>query len=645
MCGFAGFYDAKPERSTGESRQIGDRMAGSLTHRGPDDQGLWLSSAGDVLLAHRRLSILDTSHAGHQPMVSSCGKIVLAFNGEIYNYRELRKLLEKEGRRFTSDSDTEVLVEAIAQWGVLDTLKQLVGMFAFATWNTADNQLVLARDRLGIKPLYFGQCGSSFLFGSELKALRQHPNFDDQLNRGAIDRFMSHNYVPAPWSIYTRIEKLEPGTLLTVSNAGQHKLVWWDSKSAAEQARAVPFAGNHEQAINKLESVLADAVAQRMIADVPLGAFLSGGIDSSLIVALMQAQSDRPVKTFTIGFEETGYNEATHAKAVAKHLGTDHTEHYVTAQEARDVIPKLATMFDEPFADSSQIPTFLVSQLARQDVTVSLSGDGGDELFGGYHRYQHINKLWHRLNRIPARSLIGSMCGAAAKLASGRWRERFSYRAQLLKTQHGLDLYRKANLHWQPGSVVLRSEELPTRYWDADEWLRTAPTEWFKLGNFDPEENIEQWMWLDAATYLPDDILTKVDRASMAVGLEARVPLLDHRVYELAWSLPMDFKVGDGSDGKRILKDLLARFVPRELFDRPKMGFGVPIGDWLRGPLRDWAEDLLSLDRLTQDGIFAAQPIREKWQAHLNQTTDWAYHLWDVLMFQSWLDSQSGVDN
>ena len=402
--------------------------------------------------------------------------------------------------------------------------------------------------------------------------------------------------------------------------------VWWDARSVAQQSLKHPFSGSRDAAIDRLDETLSDAVRLRMLSDVPLGAFLSGGIDSSLVCALMQKQSDRPVQTFTIGFEESGYNEADHAQRIARHLGTDHTEYYVTSNKARDVIPRLPEIYDEPFADSSQIPTFLVSQLARQHVTVALSGDGGDELFGGYHRYFHIRNRWQQINRIPCRQWFSKLLAVSGNLVSGRWRDRFSYRAKLLGMTTDRSLYQHANLHWSPdASPVLNSDDAATSYWDQHAWLQT--------GN-----SIEEWMWLDSTTYLPDDILTKVDRASMAVSLEVRVPVIDHRVFELAWSLPFDWKVGNDS-GKLILQDVLSRYVPRSMFDRPKMGFGVPIDAWLRGPLKEWAESLLDERRLRDQGLLNPLPVRQKWAEHLTGKTDWHYHLWDILMLQAWLDS------
>lgn len=633
MCGFAGFLEFAPARSRDESVRLVEQMTNRLTHRGPDDHGQWLNESGTVAMGHRRLSILDTSQHGHQPMTSPCGRFVLAYNGEVYNHLELRRELQQGGVTFRGQSDTETIVAAFSEWGIASTIERCVGMFAMAVWDTHQQSLTLIRDRLGIKPLYYGLSHGGFLFGSELKALRVHPAFDSSLNRGAISRFLQHSYVPTPHTIHSNFRKLPAGSALTISaskkltsNADLSSVnVWWDAKSVAQQSLSNPVSDSHDAMVERLDELLTDAVRLRMLSDVPLGAFLSGGIDSSLVCALMQKQSDRPVQTFTIGFEEAGYNEADHAKRIAQHLGTDHTEYYVTPDEARDVIPRLPEMYDEPFADSSQIPTFLVSQLARQHVTVALSGDGGDELFGGYNRYFHIRDRWLQVSRIPCRKLISKLLSVPGNLLAGRWRDRFLYRANLLGMNSAGALYQNANLHWPPGdNLVLNSTDASSTYWNQDAWLHA-------------ENPIEEWMWLDAATYLPDDILTKVDRASMAVSLEVRVPVIDHRVFELAWSLPFDSKVSS-NNGKLILQDVLSRYVPREMFERPKMGFGVPIDAWLRGPLRDWAESLLTERRLRDQGLLNPEPIRRKWQEHLSGKTDWHYHLWDVLMLQAWLD-------
>jgi len=519
-------------------------------------------------------------------------------------------------------------------------------MFAFAVWDRQTSTLTLGRDRLGEKPLYYGWQSDVFLFGSELKALKAHPAFENNINRGALCLYTRHNYIPAPYSIYEGIAKLRPGSLLTVSLQQREPKVWayWSGAQVAEFGVANAFVGSAEQAVDALELLLKDAVRQQMMADVPLGAFLSGGVDSSTVVALMQAQSSKPVKTFTIGFNEEGYNEAVHAKAVAKHLGTNHTELYVTAEQARAVIPRLPTLYDEPFSDSSQIPTFLVSQLARQHVTVSLSGDAGDELFCGYNRYQMTANLWRKLAAVPlplrkmaARGITSispqswnRLAGALAGLIlrSARFAnvgDKLHKGAGVLASQSADALYLGLVSHWHdPAAVVIGGHEPPT--------LLTG-----NVPALEGLDDVQRMMALDMLTYLPDDILAKVDRAAMGVSLETRVPFLDHRVVEFAWSLPQSMKLRDGQT-KWALRQVLYRHVPQALIERPKMGFGVPIDSWLRGPLREWAEDLLSETRLKRDGFFHPAPIRQKWAEHLSGQRNWQYHLWDVLMFQAWLE-------
>ena len=616
------------------------RMAGTLLQRGPDGSGDWCDPAAGIVLGHRRLSVVDLSSSGHQPMTSHCGRFVIAYNGEVYSHDELRKELVAKGHSFRGHSDTEVLLEGFAEWGIVATIQRCLGMFAIAVWDRKQRELTLIRDRLGKKPLYYGRFGSTLLFGSELKALRAHPAFVGEIDRDTLAQFLRWCYVPHPHSIYRGVRSLLPGTILTIradETSLPEPIPFWSFDSVCQNGIEKPFRGSFEDATGSLDELLTDAVGRRMIADVPLGAFLSGGIDSSLVVSLMQKQSSRPVKTFTIGFDEETYNEAPFAARVASHLKTDHTELYVTPQQARDVIPRLPTMFDEPFADSSQIPTFLVSQLARRDVTVALSGDGGDELFCGYRRYFEasetaipqdlLRRLARRIQRLPAflRTPMQAACRAAGQLPLGQL-STFLERAAVALGDDGPHARYLRNLsHWGEDSDVV----LGTQPHRGASLLRTAwPT------TFD---NIQQvWQWFDTQTYLPDDILTKVDRASMAVSLEARTPLLDHRVVEFSWTLPHEFKVQDGR-GKRILREVLSKYIPRELFERPKVGFGVPIDEWLRGPLRDWAEDLLDETRLRREGYLNPMLIRRKWSEHQSGRADWHYLLWDVLMFQAWL--------
>jgi asparagine synthase (glutamine-hydrolysing) len=582
---------------------------------------------------------------------------VISFNGEIYNHLALREALESTGRApsWRGHSDTETLLAGFDAWGIEDTIERTIGMFAIAAWDRESHVLTLARDRVGEKPMYYGwqRQGdrSVFLFGSELKALRTHPAFESNINRAALSLQMRFNYIPAPHSIFTGIAKLPAGCLLSVSLKKREPKVtsYWSVMKVAESGANQAFAGNAEEAVDTLEALLKDAVRQQMMADVPLGAFLSGGVDSSTVVALMQAQSSRPVKTFSIGFREKGYDEAQHAKAVARHLGTEHTELYVSAKQAMAVIPCLPNIYDEPFSDSSQIPTFLVSQLARQHVTVSLSGDAGDELFCGYNRYQMAANLWRKLAMGPLR-LRRLAAGGLTSVSPQAWNRLANAMSIFLprslrfsnvgdKLHKGADvlecdsvdaLYRRLASHWQdPGSVVIGGSDAAPVH--ADRALAES--------GLDP---IQRMMALDMHTYLPDDILAKVDRAAMSVSLETRIPFLDHRVVELAWRLPQSLKLREGQS-KWVLRQVLFRHVPPALIERPKMGFGVPIDAWLRGPLRDWAEALLDASRLDDEGFFRAAPIRRKWDEHISGKRNWAYYLWDVLMFQAWHESHFGI--
>lgn len=642
MCGIVGYWDKR-----GAEASVVEQMALRIQHRGPDGAGVWLNQSGDLALAHRRLSIIDLTPAGHQPMISPCGRFTLIYNGEIYNHQNLRAALEEDDGHFDwrGHSDTETLLAALRHWGVEGALQRLNGMFAFGLWDSAERTLFLARDRMGEKPLYYGNNGGSFLFGSELKSFKAHPNWQAKIDRNALTLYMRHNYVPAPWSIYQGISKLPPAHFVVIREAGNQvssPQCYWNLKEIAEEGVAAQGKVDKETLIDELDSLLRDSVHSRLAADVPLGAFLSGGFDSTLVTALMQAQSSRPVKTFTIGFHEKGYNEAVYAKAVAKHIGTDHTELYVSPEEAMAVIPRLPTIWDEPFSDSSQIPTLLVSELARKHVTVSLSGDGGDELFCGYGRYIKGNQIWRilRLLPIPLRQLIGALiqvCPGATletllsllpeRLQTPHLADRLPKLAEVVKESSGESYYHRLVSHWkQPEQLVLNGVEPQT--------LFTRPEQLPKLADFR-----EQMMYLDSMTYLPDDILTKVDRASMAVSLEARVPLLDHRVVEFAWKVPLSLKYRGGKS-KWLLREVLYRYVPRELMERPKMGFGVPIDVWLRGPLREWAEELLDENRLKEEGFFDPAPIRKMWHEHVSGKRRWHYYLWDVLMFQAWLEMQ-----
>jgi len=647
MCGIVGYWNKQ-----GASASVVEKMALKIQHRGPDGAGVWLNTDGELALAHRRLAILDLSPAGHQPMMSPCERFTLVFNGEIYNHLDLRADLEQEGGHFDwrGHSDTETLLAALRHWGIEQTLQKLNGMFAFALWDRQKKVLTLARDRLGEKPLYYGWQKNSFLFASELKALRVHPDWVGEINRNALTLYMRHNYIPSPYSIYKGISKLTPGTFLQLSYSQLQTLQipepvpYWQAKEVAEYGVNNPWQLSDDEAVAKLDDLLRQTIQEKMISDVPLGAFLSGGIDSSAVVAIMQQQSAQQVKTFSIGFHEQGYNEAEHAKAVARHLGTDHTEMYVTSRQAMDVIPRLPDLYDEPFSDSSQIPTFLVSEMTRQHVTVALSGDGGDELFAGYNRYFLGQSLWNKLSVVPKgmRSFVASaltlvspqrwdkLAGALGGMVpalQGRTGDKLHKLADILAVESPEAMYRQLVSHWQnPESVVIGGHESPT--------VLTDRTYWAKLDDF-----TQRMQYLDAVSYLPDDILVKVDRAAMGVSLETRVPFLDHRLFEFAWHIPMHQKIRQGQ-GKWILRQLLYQYVPQKMIDRPKMGFGIPIDSWLRGPLREWAEDLLDKKNMQEQGFFEVNEIHQKWSEHLSGKRNWQYLLWDVLMFQAWLNER-----
>jgi len=650
MCGFIGF-----SRIDGiDNQQIAQQMCQKIVHRGPDSEGIWQTEGVPVVLGHRRLSIVDLSAAGHQPMLSATGRYVIAYNGEVYNHVQLREMLQAEGyaEQWRGHSDTETLLACIEAWGIVKTLQAAVGMFAFALWDQQARQLTLARDRMGEKPLYWGWQGDVLLFGSELKALKSHPAFKADISRDALTLLLRHCYIPAPYSIYQGFYKLKPGHYLQLEldSPLRAKLAveqaYWSFNQMVEQSQAAAITGTDAEATDQLEAMLTQSIRGQMLADVPLGAFLSGGVDSSSVVALMQMNSQRPVKTFTIGFNEAGFDEAICAKDVARHLQTDHTELYVSPQDALDVIPRLPSMYCEPFADSSQIPTFLVSQLARQNVTVALSGDGGDELFGGYNRHLAAGKVWGPFQKAPlfCRKAAAGLLNA---VPPKRWDQLFELAkpllpkklhlaipgekarklAEVLALPDGQQFYRRLTSHWhEPEKVVLAGHEPKTMLTDPALWPKTDSLEHFMMA-------------MDAQTYMADDILTKVDRAAMATSLETRVPMLDHRLVEFAWQLPLHFKIRQGQ-GKWLLRQVLYRHVPKELIERPKMGFGIPLDQWLRGPLRDWAEQLLDSRLLDQQGYFRTETIRTMWLQHQSGSHNWQYHLWNVLMFQAWLAEQ-----
>ncbi len=653
MCGITGFWTPAQRWNDAELQQMVQQMGNQIYQRGPDSSGEWQDATCGIALGHRRLAIVDLSPTGHQPMLSQGDRYVLTFNGEIYNFPTLRRELEWLGHSFRGSSDTEIMLAAFLEWGIAPAVMRFNGMFAFALWDSQTQTLTLGRDRMGEKPLYYGLMGDTFLFGSELKALKAHPRFNAVIDRNALALFLRHNYVPGSTAIYSGISKLLPATLLTITaqQIQQRQLpepiAYWSLAEVCQQGAENPFTGSETEAIDQLDDLLQEAIKLRMMADVPLGAFLSGGIDSSTVVAMMQRHSDRPVKTFTIGFNETKYNEATYAKAIAQHLGTDHTELYVTPQQSLEVIPQLPTLYDEPFADSSQIPTFLVSRLARRDVTVTLSGDAGDELLAGYSRYQWSRDIWNQIRWMPqplrrrvAQSLTAvstttwdhGLAPVNAVLPAPLKRQlsgdRLHKIAEVIATRDSQSMYQRLTSHWKaPQELVLGLETMP----DCTPWLDSLP-------NF-----TEQMSYCDMMMYLPDDILVKVDRASMGVSLESRIPMLDHHLIEFTTTLPLHLKtrkVGNQSQGKWILRQVLDRYVPRELFDRPKTGFGIPLDSWLRTELKEWAYELIRPDRLINEGFFDPEPILKKWDEHQSGDRNWHYYLWDILMFQAWLEVQ-----
>lgn len=646
MCGITGFLDSRQSIPSENIQASIDCMCKAISHRGPDDFGSWIDAEVGIALGFRRLAILDLSPTGHQPMLSADGRYGIVFNGEVYNFADLRIELSALGHVFRGRSDTEIMLAAICQWGLEPAVRRFNGMFAFALWDRRLHQLHLVRDRLGIKPLYYGWMGTILLFGSELKAVRSHPAFHAEVDRDALALYLRYNYIPAPYTIYQGVFKLTPGSILTIQpgEAGvSNPVPYWSAWEAVERGLAHPFKGDDAEAVETLDGSLRRSIGLRMIADVPLGAFLSGGIDSSTVVALMQVQSSRPIKTFTIGFHESGFDEARHARLVAQHLGTEHTELYVSPEETRSIIPLLPALYDEPFADSSQIPTYLVAKLARQHVTVSLSGDGGDELFGGYNRYFWTSRIWKHIGWLPA-GLRGLAANTIRSVSPSTWADaihsaggifpaarnfpnagdKIQKLAGILSSKNREAVYLDLVSQWKtPADIIFEAHEPDTVLTDSTRQMNKSSLS-------------ERMMFLDLVTYLPDDILVKVDRASMGVSLEVRAPYLDdHEMVELAWSLPLGMKIRNGQ-GKWVLRQVLSKYVPGNLLKRPKMGFGVPIDSWLRNPLREWAEALLDAGRLRHEGFFHPEPIRQKWTEHLGGGHNWQYDLWSILMFQAW---------
>jgi len=649
MCGIAGLLDPSHALGAEELGAQASSMADALVHRGPDDGGVWVDERAGVALGNRRLAVVGLGPDGHQPMVSASGRTVATFNGEIYNFGALRRRLEAQGARWHGGSDTEVLVEAIERWGLEPALEACEGMFALAVWDAERRRLHLVRDRLGEKPLYYGWVGRRLAFASELKSLRALPDFAPELDRRSVALFLRHNCVPAPLTAYRGVAAVEPGEVLTL-DAGirpgdrPRSTRYWSARRMVEEATREPRRDSAVALVDEVESVLDQAVAGRMEADVPVGAFLSGGIDSSLVLALMCRHAGAPVKTFTVGFAERAFDESADAAAVAAHLGTDHTTVQVTDKEALDVIPELPTIWDDPFADCSQIPTLLVSRVARREVTVSLSGDGGDELFAGYNRHAWMERLWRRSQWLPApaRRALGHGLGSvppalvdgparvAGRLSAGlsvrNPATKLTKAGKVLAADDVEDAYLALVSHWRDPGLVLGAPGATVGP------LVAEPSRWPALGGV-----TEQMLWLDLVGYLPDDILVKVDRAAMSASLETRLPFLDRRVVELAWRLPMDVKLRHGVT-KWVLRQVLERHVPAALVTRPKMGFGLPVGAWLRGPLRPWAEELLAERRLRQGGVLDPAPVRRAWHQHLTGRRDLGYELWDVLILQAWLD-------
>lgn len=641
MCGIAGFWDTSVTTSYDAMQNLVTHMRDALIHRGPDGGGNWVDVESGVAFGHRRLAILDLSEHGHQPMVSAHGRYVITYNGEIYNHLEVKQELLQQGLApsWRGHSDTEIILAAFEAWGIEPALNKFVGMFAIAVWDRQEKQLYLIRDRMGEKPLYYGWLQNVLVFGSELKALKMHPNWQQSIDTSAVNLMLQYNCIPAPYTIYENIFKLEPGHFLVINaDRSVTKHAYWQLKQAIN--RGTNYFIDADQAVDALDSLLKQTIQQQMLADVPVGAFLSGGIDSSTVVAIMQTQSVQPVKTFTIGFSEAEYNEAEQAKRIAKHLGTEHTELYLSSEKTRAIIPSMADFYDEPFADSSQLPTYMVAKLTKQHVTVSLSGDGGDELFAGYTRYTWANNIWRKIYMLP-KPLRTAIAKFILYFAPNTWDKILGLLNPLLpdfaKQRHSGDkMHKLANLLRANSPQEIYQKLIV--HWDMHNTQHLLPNLWSDLTD---QSFTRSMMYIDSQRYLPDDILVKVDRAAMAVSLETRIPLLDHRIVEFAWSLPLEFKIRN-KQNKWLLRQVLNRYVPQELYTRPKMGFGVPLDQWLRGPLKEWANDLLNNAMLNKHAMLNNNAIQQKWQEHLSGVCNWQYHLWDVLMFQSWYEKNHG---
>lgn len=640
MCGITGFYQTEAGRDRPALQHIGEQMIATLHHRGPDSGDVWQDPDHTLVLAHRRLAILDLSQEGHQPMTSASGRYVMTYNGEIYNYLDLQRELKDANISFRGHSDTEVILAAIDHWGLNLTLQKLSGMFAFVLWDRQEKKLHLLRDRMGKKPLYVGWAGKNLVFASELKAICAHPDFKPELNREAAASYMRFGSVPAPLCIYQKIWAMPAGFRLMIdlqavevgSDLSQSMEPYWHHLRVLEEQQQKIDKKFDVAYANQFDALITASVKNRMISDVPLGAFLSGGIDSSLVVAVMQRLSGQPIKTYTIGFKEAGFDEAQYASRIAHHLGTDHHEHYMSGAEARDIIPGLPQMYDEPFGDISAIPTALVAEFARKDVTVALSGDGGDEMMGGYNRHVMGPNIWNKIKFMPP-AMRKMMAAGIAKISVGHWdkiggkQPQFGTRmhkiAAMMDAKDPAEIYSRLISHWPDPEALVKNAKEPETFLNKRDW------------NADHLGFADRMMYWDALTYLPNDILTKVDRATMAVGLESRAPLLDKRIYEFAWTLPENLKIRNGR-GKFLMREVLERYVPASLFERPKQGFAMPVGEWLRGPLKDWAENLLDEKSIQGDGLLDTALIRQTWDDHLAGRGNHATKLWTLLMFQSW---------